>query len=273
MGDKPIGIEFLSDQSYDFRHLPNPIVNYEDSNLNVAIPVFTIHGNHDDPVGEKSTSALDIIASSGLVNYFGRYSNYDHIEVSPILLQKGASRLALYGLSHIRDERLGRMFRDGKVSFSKMPDDNDEEYWFNIFVLHQNRAAGRGIKNFIPTTCIPSFMRLVLWGHEHDCKIDEKETDQGVFITQPGSSVATSLAEGEALEKKVGLLKIHKSNFIIDPIVLKTVRPFVYDELVLKNPTDDDYLHGNPAKQSEQILVEKIEGILSDIKETRKCII
>ena len=26
-------------------------MNYEDSNYNVSIPVFTIHGNHDDPAG------------------------------------------------------------------------------------------------------------------------------------------------------------------------------------------------------------------------------
>lgn len=28
-----------------------PAVNYEDPNLNVGIPVFSIHGNHDDPQG------------------------------------------------------------------------------------------------------------------------------------------------------------------------------------------------------------------------------
>lgn len=28
-----------------------PAVNYEDSNFNVGIPVFSIHGNHDDPQG------------------------------------------------------------------------------------------------------------------------------------------------------------------------------------------------------------------------------
>jgi DNA repair exonuclease SbcCD nuclease subunit len=26
-------------------------VNYEDPDVNVSMPVFTIHGNHDDPVG------------------------------------------------------------------------------------------------------------------------------------------------------------------------------------------------------------------------------
>ena len=32
-------------------HCRFPVVNYEDPNYNVSIPVFTIHGNHDDPAG------------------------------------------------------------------------------------------------------------------------------------------------------------------------------------------------------------------------------
>lgn len=268
LGDKPISIEFLSDQSFDFRHLTNPIVNYEDPNLNIAIPVFSIHGNHDDPVGQKNVSALDIVATSGLVNYFGKYENYNKVEISPILLKKGESRLALYGLSHIRDERLGRMFRDGKVVFNKMPED---EFWFNIFVLHQNRVMGRGAKNFIPETCLPDFLHLVVWGHEHDCRIEEEEVGENVYVTQPGSSVATSLAEGESLQKRVGLLKINKTMFRIEPIVLKTVRPFFFEQVLLKDPADPDYLADNAAAQSEKFLVEKVEGILADIKRKRKC--
>lgn len=31
-------------------------MNYEDANLNVAIPVFSIHGNHDDPQGAGAVS-------------------------------------------------------------------------------------------------------------------------------------------------------------------------------------------------------------------------
>lgn len=26
-------------------------MNYEDNNLNISIPIFSIHGNHDDPTG------------------------------------------------------------------------------------------------------------------------------------------------------------------------------------------------------------------------------
>ena len=31
-----------------------PVVNYEDPNYNISIPVFSIHGNHDDPAGVRN---------------------------------------------------------------------------------------------------------------------------------------------------------------------------------------------------------------------------
>ena len=30
------------------------MVNYEDPNYNISIPVFSIHGNHDDPAGVRN---------------------------------------------------------------------------------------------------------------------------------------------------------------------------------------------------------------------------
>ncbi len=38
----------------------------------VGLPVFTIHGNHDDPTGADNLSAVDIISTGGFVNYFGK---------------------------------------------------------------------------------------------------------------------------------------------------------------------------------------------------------
>ena len=32
-----------------------PWVNYQDENLNISIPVFSVHGNHDDPTGVSSS--------------------------------------------------------------------------------------------------------------------------------------------------------------------------------------------------------------------------
>ena len=36
-------------------------VNYEDPNYNISIPVFSIHGNHDDPCGVGSSHNYDDI--------------------------------------------------------------------------------------------------------------------------------------------------------------------------------------------------------------------
>lgn len=81
---------------------------------NLGMPVFTINGNHDDVTG-KNLCALDILHEAGLVNYFGKYSSVEEISISPILLKKGSTRLALFGLGAVRDERLHRLFLAKKV--------------------------------------------------------------------------------------------------------------------------------------------------------------
>lgn len=236
MGDKPVEIELVSDSSYNF-HSKNGNVNYEDPNLNVSIPVFSIHGNHDDPTGKRQVSAMELLSSAGLVNYFGCWNDVTEVEVHPVLLQKGQSRLALYGLSHVRDERLARLFISEKVKIKAPPNVND---WFNLMVLHQNRA-NRGVKNFIADSYIPNFMDLVMWGHEHDCKIEPVlATESNCYITQPGSSVATSLADGESIKKHIGLLKVQGKQFNLVPIELKTVRPFVMKTIDLPLEQDLD---------------------------------
>ena len=40
-----------------------------------------------------------------------------HIKVRPILLRKGNVKIAIYGMSHVKDERLHRLFREEKVWF------------------------------------------------------------------------------------------------------------------------------------------------------------
>ena len=84
------------------------MVNYEDPNYNVGLPVFMIHvralppsspgtrlsrgcqrvekiltlspffpslaGNHDDPQPAASLSAVDLLSTCNLVNYFGKHT-------------------------------------------------------------------------------------------------------------------------------------------------------------------------------------------------------
>lgn len=36
-------------------------MNYQDENLNISIPVFSIHGNHDDPTGVRLIYSENIV--------------------------------------------------------------------------------------------------------------------------------------------------------------------------------------------------------------------
>jgi double-strand break repair protein MRE11 len=229
-GDKPCELEMLSDASENFQGAFNH-VNYEDLDINIAIPVFSIHGNHDDPSGEGHLAALDLLQMSGLLNYYGRTPESDNIHIKPVLLQKGHTKLALYGMSNVRDERLFRTFRDGKVKFYQPNTQKDD--WFNIMSVHQNHHAYTET-NHLPENFLPEFLDLVIWGHEHECLIDPRTNPETNFkVMQPGSSVATSLAVGEAVPKHVAIVNVTGREFTTESIRLKTVRPFVMKEIAL----------------------------------------
>ncbi|KAL8956950.1 MAG: hypothetical protein Q9193_005657 [Seirophora villosa] len=235
LGEKPCELEVLSDMSENFQGAFNH-VNYEDPDINISIPVFSIHGNHDDPSGEGHFAALDLLQVSGLVNYFGRTPESDNIQIKPVLLQKGNTKLALYGMSNVRDERLFRTFRDGKVKFFQPG--TQKQDWFNLMTVHQNHHSYTET-GFLPENFLPSFLDLVVWGHEHECLIDPKYNPEMNFhVMQPGSSVATSLMPGEAVAKHVAIVSVTGRDFKVEPIQLKTVRPFAMKEIVLSEDKD-----------------------------------
>jgi len=170
--------------------------------------------------------ALDVLSVSGLLNYMGKIdlpvSDADArttgIAVRPVLLRKGKTNLGMYGIGNVKDQRMHFELRSNRVRMY-MPKDKDK--WFNILLLHQNRYAfffsllrdipGRsfnsvkhGPQEFVPEGMFDDSVDLVIWGHEHDCRIvPEPVAGKKYYITQPGSSVATSLADGEAIEKYV----------------------------------------------------------------------
>lgn len=123
-----------------------------DALLQLCSEALQIHGNHDDPAGVDNLSAIDILSTANLVNYFGKQQLTEansgtweraacravvsrdpytymlplpcpgpgKLLLRPILLEKGTTRVALYGLGNIRDERLGRAFSTpGQVDWVK----------------------------------------------------------------------------------------------------------------------------------------------------------
>jgi double-strand break repair protein MRE11 len=274
LGEEPVFIEILNEQSEVFKTGPLGKVNYEDPFQSVSLPVFAIHGNHDDPSREggsgESLAALDLLSVSNLINYFGKSEQVDDIEITPILMRKGTTCIALYGLGAIRDERLNRMWNLKKVKFVRPTEEQGKERFFNIFVLHQNRDYGRGSKNCVHESMIPQWMDVVIWGNEHECQPRLSESLVGTYrIYQPGSSVSTSLVEGESMShpKGMGLLEIRLKKFRLKSIVFNQIRPFVYGDLSL---ADWPELNANDPKIEEKIkdiLTKRVNSMILEARE------
>lgn len=260
-GEKPCELEMLSEGSEQFEGLFDH-ANFEDLDINVAIPVFSIHGNHDDPSGQGHLAALDILQMSGLLNYYGRTPESDKIVVRPVLLQKGKTKLALYGLSNVRDERLYRTFKCGAVEFLR-PETQTED-WFNLVCVHQNHHAYTET-SYLPEHFLETFLDLVIWGHEHECLIEPRlNPDMKFKVMQPGSSVATSLVASEAVPKHVAIVSITGREFKSEPIRLKTVRPFIFKDFVLAQDKDAVKIAKKDEHKSEltRLLMAKVEGLI-----------
>jgi double-strand break repair protein MRE11 len=121
--------------------------------------------------------------------------NVSEITVTPLLFCKGETKLALYGLSAIKDERLFRLFREGKVQMLRPAEDTEE--WFNLLTLHQNRVK-HGESNYLPEHFIDGFFDLVVWGHEHECRLElvtklQAGNTKGGSITVPLTSCLIGL--------------------------------------------------------------------------------
>lgn len=275
-GDKPCEVEFRSDASKLF----DPVVgkvNYYDENINVAIPVFSIHGNHDDPSGDGHYAALDLIQMGGLINYFGLVPQADDFEVNSLCLQKGNTVVQLFGISNVRDERLYQTFKAAEssggqhgVKFSPLA---GYENHYNICVVHQNHHA-HSATGYLPENFLPGFLDLVIWGHEHECIIDPSlRPDLGFRVMQPGSSVATSLAPGEAVPKHVAILNITGQTMKCETIRLKTVRPFVYRDVVLSEEKEvmkimkDKLLSDDHRSEVTRWLQMQVKEMIEEAKE------
>ncbi|KJH43053.1 DNA repair protein [Dictyocaulus viviparus] len=279
--DKEVNLEFLSNASVNFDHSRFDRVNYEDANINVGLPIFTIHGNHDDTAG-KGLTILDVLHEAGLVNLFGKFSDIDQFDVSPILLRKGSTRVALFGIGSQRDDRLCRAFAGHTIRFLRPRTGYDD--WFNILVLHQNRpvrATHRSTGAYLPEQYIPTFFDLVVWGHEHECKphcqyvASSDAVGDGFYILQPGSTIATSLTKEEALQKNVFLIKVKGRKFQCKPIPLQTTRSIVVDEVVLDCLPKGVRLPANGLRPSgggfdEMIVNDKIEEMIREANSKRK---
>lgn len=270
------------------------IINYMNPSVAVSLPVFAIHGNHDDPTGAtglEALSALDVLAEAGLITYFGKVASSKRIELAPIMLTKGHTALSLYGLGNVRDEVLYHTWaKEGNVKWlSPMTDtslretqrhdadDIDEDTgasrgnghgefrWFNLLVLHQNRVV-RGTTKGISETLLPRWLDYVVWGHEHDSI--PKLTHTTPPVVQPGSTVATSLSVGESKSKHAVLLEVWRGKLKHRIIPLQTVRNFRFHDLSLSESkaAEGSSLSETDPKTVTSFLDGVVRGLASEME-------
>jgi double-strand break repair protein MRE11 len=268
MGDRPIMVQCVSNPESHF-HSPFQNINYEDPHLNIALPVFIIHGNHDDPV--EGTSAIDYLSHCGLVNYFGKQSSQDQFQVTPVLLRKGSSRLALYGLGYYSDIRAARLFQDNKVTFVR-PAETPESY-FNIFLIHQNREqkGGRTGETNVNENSLPAFLDAVFWGHEHECKVHFTPNAHGTLVSQLGSSVATSLMDYEAgpAKKHIMLLEVSGVQYRYAPVPLRCTRRLYYENITIADAFAGKEVQRVSENDIVQFVKNRIRSLLSEDNKER----
>ena len=97
--------------------------------------------------------------------------------------------------------------------------------------------------NCLDDKVLPKEIDLFLWGHEHDCYTTfySLKTGRGVnqFIYQPGSSVATSLGEGESLVKHYGIIsysgELHKPVTLERAIPIRSQRGMLYHQVLYED--------------------------------------
>ena len=62
MGPDPVQVQVLSSTS-----VMGGTVNYQDPNYAVQLPIFSIHGNHDDP--SRDPGSRDLLAALGTIHW------------------------------------------------------------------------------------------------------------------------------------------------------------------------------------------------------------
>ena len=109
---------------------------------------------------------------------------------------------------------------------------------------------GASMRDSILDTRVPNWFNLVIWGHEHE-SIPSFVTCEstGVDFLQPGSTTYTSLIDAESKPKHCFILtfgQINTTEFEMDleAVPLKSLRPLIYNEIVLKD-TGIDKLNEN----------------------------
>ncbi|CAK0792936.1 unnamed protein product [Prorocentrum cordatum] len=120
---------------------------------------------------------------------------------------------------------------------------------------------------------LPAFLDLVI--QSHDCEVTPRENLQGEFyVVQPGSSVATSLSQGETKLKHIALIHVKGGAFQCVPTPLWTTRPLMFGEVSLSDSgllrTDTQAIWDHLTSKIDELILQGQEECRARKRELEK---
>lgn len=257
----------------------NELPTFKDKNCAVKMPILSIYGNHDEVLADGNCiydeypEYINLVGKRHDKLHCDNEAETDHIiSVYPTVLDKNGIKVAVYGLSYIRPESVEHL----NLNFVRPKSKDQVLNTYNILLLHQDRF--RDSIGLFDRNHIPDWFDIVLWGHEHQCRISEDspfETEtfknvtdadhyRSLDIIQPGAPIPTSLSESECGDKFISKItlslnpegKSHKPAVKYQAIQLESIRKFVfYKEIITPGSV---FTQNRVLRKLEEIL-EKLE--------------
>lgn len=176
-----------------------------------GVPVLAIHGNHERrPKG--MTNPLQVLEKAGLVYY---------LHSSGVAVN---NEVGIFGMGHIPE-------RYALPALQKLQ--LESGLGKNLLLIHQavkEVFSSPGDPSTLAMSDLPAGFTTVC-GHIH------WSLSKPGFIL-PGGTIRTQMGEGEPDEKKVYLFDTQTDQ--LEPIVLKTPRPFFYEKVDVTGKTPED---------------------------------
>jgi hypothetical protein len=127
------------------------------------------------------------------LNYVGKITNFEDIEIKPVYFEKGKTKVAIYFLGYIREVKLSTLLATNKIKFKKVDDS-----YFKILCVNQKREQVTASltqdkrrdsfpKLEIHPQDFPDLFNLILWGGEAE-PFEGVNGLQGCQVLSPGNA-------------------------------------------------------------------------------------
>ena len=136
----------------------------------------------------------------------------------------------------------------------------------SVRTLPAHRSASHNPKAYVPESALDDSLHYVVWGHEHEQRISpEAVSEKNYYISQPGSTVVTSLSPGEVTQKCAAIVQVCGKDFKVEPIPLETVRPFVMKDINLTSEAATARIDPTDRISVTKLLRQHVRTLPSDL--------